>query len=104
MHNEDSQIPDNSSNEVALKLRLLRAAESGALEAIECPNCHQHTVYVCFTNPTENEYRTWFICQECTFEMRVQNTGRPRFYAMERVNYRLEEYDREVLGREHFRQ
>jgi hypothetical protein len=99
MHNENSQIPDNSSSsEVARKLVLLRALESGALDGIECPNCHQHTVSVWFTHPTDNEYRTWFICGECTFEMRAQNTSRPRFYTAERVNNRLDEYDREVRG------
>lgn len=60
--------------------------ELGKLESIECPDCHQQTVSVWFSHPS-TEYRTWFLCKNCPFEMRVQNTTKPGFYTDERLSH-----------------
>jgi hypothetical protein len=76
--------------------------ESGILNSIECPQCHRHSVSVWFTHPQVNEYRTWFICTECSFEMRVQNSEKPLHYTEDRVDARLETYDVDVLRKKRF--
>src|SRR5260370_41590087 len=66
------------------RLALLQAANEGKLDGLPCPRCKAPKVSVWFTRPAENEYRTWFICDRCGFEMRAQNTGRPIHYSEDR--------------------
>ena len=94
--------PENSQNrnsDLLVRLALLHAVETGHLDLIECPQCHEDTVTVFFTHPLENEYRTWFICETCSFKTRMQNSGQPRYYSPSRVDNQLEEYDSDLLGR-----
>ena len=86
------------NNELTVRIGLLRTLESGVLDLIECPQCHKHTVSVWFTRPQEDQYRTWFLCAECSFEMRVQNSERPEYFSADRVDERLEAYDADILG------
>ena len=67
MPQDDSQ---NQNKGLLARLGLLRALESGLVNSIECPDCHEHSITVWFTHPSENEYRTWFVC--CA---RVQDAG-----------------------------
>jgi hypothetical protein len=83
-------------------LSLVRAADSGALDSLECPECHKLSVSVRFTQAQKGVYRTWFICSECTFHTRAQNSERPPHYSEERVDKRLEEYDSDLLGKMRF--
>jgi hypothetical protein len=82
--------------------RLLRAADAGALDSLECPQCHKLSVTVRFTQPQRDVYRTWFLCSGCTFETRVQNSERPPHYSEERVDKCLEKYDSDLLSRMRF--
>ncbi len=66
------------------RLALLRATDEGRLDGLKCPHCQSATVSVSFTHPGEQEYRTWFSCSVCAFEMRAQNTERPVHYSLER--------------------
>ncbi len=81
MHSENSL---SQAHNVAERLELLRAANDGKLDGLICPRCARPCVSVWFTHPTEKEYRTWFICSNCGFEMRAQNSGRPPHYSKER--------------------
>jgi protein-arginine kinase activator protein McsA len=81
---------------------LLQAADKGALDSLECPQCHKHAVSVRFTQPQRGVYRTWFVCSECSFHTRAQNSERPRHYSDERVDKRLEEYDSDLLSNMRF--
>ena len=81
MHSENSL---SQAHNVAERLELLRAANEGKLDGLICPRCARPCVSVWFTHPTEKEYRTWFICSNCGFEMRAQNSGRPPHYSKER--------------------
>jgi hypothetical protein len=101
VHKENFQLP-SSIDEVATRLALLRRLDTGIIDGIECPNCHRHTVSVWFTHPLENEYRTWFVCNSCSFRMRAQNSVRPAMYTEGRVNHELEAYDKEVLDQKKF--
>jgi hypothetical protein len=76
---------------------LLRTLESGVLDSIECPRCHMHSVSVRFTRPSVDEYRTWFVCAECPFRLRVQNSERPRRYSADRLDEDLETFDSGIL-------
>ena len=66
------------------QLALLHSADEGVLDHLQCPQCAQSCVSVWFTHPAPNEYRTWFVCENCNFETRAQNSGRPPFYSEER--------------------
>jgi len=85
------------NSDVSARLALLRSVESGVLDSIPCPQCHSNSVSVWFTHPSLNEYRTWFVCSRCAFQMRVQNSERPAYFSADRVDARLEEYDSEIL-------
>ena len=74
----------SQAHNVAERLELLRAADEGMLEGLTCPRCAKPCVDVWFTHPNEREYRTWFLCGHCAFEMRAQNAGRPPHYSKER--------------------
>jgi len=93
MPRENSRHP---SNETRIGASLLRMLESGILDGIECPQCGRQTVSLRFTRPRESEYRTWFICTNCSFRLRAQNIGRPRQFSAARVDEELESYDRAV--------
>lgn len=94
MQSENSR---DQSNELEMRLALLRRANAGELDKLECPQCHDWTVDVYFTHPAASEYRTWFVCTNCTFEMRAQNSSRPEFFNEGRVSKELEARDIEVL-------
>jgi hypothetical protein len=79
-----SDISRSQSPEMEGRLTLLRAATAGQLDALPCPRCQEAAVSVWFTHAGEHEYRTWFLCAKCGFEMRAQNTGRPPHYSQER--------------------
>jgi hypothetical protein len=66
------------------RLQLLRAEEAGQLEGLIGPRCKKSTVSVWFTHPTEREYRTWFLCENCDFSMRAQNVGQRAHYSKKR--------------------
>jgi len=63
------------------RLSLLRAAAAGQLDGLPCPRCGERAVSVWFTRPTAVDYRTWFGCAKCGFEMSAQNSGRPPHYS-----------------------
>lgn len=88
----------SSSDDVIRRVNLLRALEAGALDTIECPDCHNRSVSVWFSHPVENDYRTWFVCSNCAFRMRAQNTCRPKFYSEERLSHELDVYDTRLLA------
>jgi hypothetical protein len=88
---------------IEARLALARAADSGVLDSLECPDCGCHTVSIWFSHPREDEYRTWFICSECAFNMRGQNLDRPRHYSEERVDPEFEMYDDRILGQAIFK-
>ena len=94
-------MPSGSSHsrndDLQLQLELLWLEEGGTLERLPCPMCHEHSVDVLFTHPAPTEYRTWFLCRNCRFQFRVQNSGRPKHYTEGRVDEDLEEYDRDLL-------
>ena len=90
------------SRRLEAHVSLARAAESGTLDSLECPDCHKLAVSVRFTQPQKGLYRTWFICSECTFHTRAQDSGRPAHYSEERVDKYLEEYDSDLLSKMRF--
>ena len=73
-------------------LQLLKAHEGGQQDGLCCPKCRQSSVSVWFTHPLGNEYRTWFLFENCDFSMRAQNIGKPAHYSKER--------DRTGIGKE----
>lgn len=102
MPSEDFQNPHNDKALLS-QLRLLDEAATGHLEELECPNCHQAAVSVWFTHPAADTYRTWFICADCDFHTRAQNTDRPRFFSEDRVRTDLEEHDLSILKQSIFK-
>jgi hypothetical protein len=82
--------------------RLFHEADSGILDSIECPRCHQRSVSVWFTRPKENQYRTWLVCGDCSFEARAINSERPRSFSEKRIHERLQAYDSDLLGKARF--
>ncbi len=98
------EVPQNSKAELlAHQQRLLWAADAGTLDDLECPRCRQHSVSVWFTHPGDGIYRTWFICSECSFQLRAQNVGIPPHYSEDRVSEQLENYDESLLARARFK-
>jgi hypothetical protein len=91
----------SDSFDLSARVALLHSLESGVLDAIECPRCHQNGISVWFTHPAENVYRTWFRCEECSFIMRAQNRGRPRLYSPARIDPELHAYDLELFAKSH---
>lgn len=79
-------IKDDSQRQADLQARLalVQAASEGKLYDLRCPQCECLTVSVYYTQPAKNEYYTWFICSDCGFSMRAQNSGRPEFYSESR--------------------
>lgn len=103
MRYESSPIPGNKREDLELRLFLIRAADSGALESLECPGCGNSTVSVWFTHPRENEYRTWFVCSACQFTMRTHDLTRPRHFSEGRLSHALNERDKGILERAIFK-
>ncbi len=95
MQRENSHFPDI---DLQAQLQLLRWADQGTLDSLQCPHCHESSMNVWFTHPSEEEYRTWFVCTNCSCTIRAQNSGRPHYFSEERVNGRLETYDAHILS------
>jgi len=68
------------TDETQRRLDLVRSATAGRLDDLPCPKCGQLRVSVKFTQPQSGEYRTWFICTDCGFQMRTQNSERPAHF------------------------
>jgi hypothetical protein len=102
MPRESSPNP-NSDERLTSQLRLLNEAAAGRIEDLECPNCGHAAVSVWFTHPAADMYRTWFICADCDFHARAQNTIRPSFFSEDRVNTDLEEHDLSILKQSLFK-
>jgi len=66
------------------RLLLVQAASEGKLDELRCPQCECQTVSVYFTRPTPTEYHTWFVCSNCDFSMRAQNSSKPEPYSESR--------------------
>ncbi len=80
MANESSLSP---KDDLAARLTLLQAASEGRLDDLPCPHCRGGSVSVWFTRRSENDYWTWFLCRDCSFEMRAQG-DRPTYYSRQR--------------------
>lgn len=76
------------------RVALLQAAEDGRLTDLPCPECRHATVDVRFTHPFPDEWRTWFLCRACPFEMRSQPSGKPTHFSEGLVDRMLEGRDR----------
>jgi hypothetical protein len=96
MPSEESQNPQNDES-LKVQLRLLGKAAAGQIEDLECPSCGHAAVSVWFTHPAADVYRTWFICADCDFHTRAQDTSRPSFFSEARINTELEERDLSIL-------
>ncbi|MCK6481177.1 MAG: hypothetical protein HUU26_01000 [Gemmatimonadaceae bacterium] len=83
------------SIDVEKRLAILRSAAAGILDGLPCPDCGRDSVSVRFTNPSGDEFRTWFLCSACDFRMRAQNSGRPPHFTESRIDPDLEERDRQ---------
>lgn len=104
MSTEESQTPNgNDDDRLSLHANLLKAAAAGRLDDLECPNCRQPAVAVWFTHPAIDAYRTWFMCSNCEFHTRAQDTERPSFFSEDRVKTDLEERDLAILRQSVFK-
>src|SRR5947208_1193178 len=81
-----------NSSRLAERMSLLRAHDAGTLDGLDCPTCYKQTVSVWFTHPAHNIYRIWFVCNECSFQMRAQSNGRPKEFSRDRVHPTLQAY------------
>lgn len=93
----ESSKKHRNEERLSAQLRLLNEATAGHLEDLECPKCRQAAVSVWFTHPAADTYRTWFICANCDFNTRVQNTEKPMFFSQDRVSTDLEERDLSIF-------
>jgi predicted RNA-binding Zn-ribbon protein involved in translation (DUF1610 family) len=84
------------------QLRLLESLDDGQLDKLPCPKCAGATVTTCFTQPTSTEFKTWFVCRSCGFELRVQNVSRPRHFDATRIDPTLQRRDEELVRRRRF--
>ena len=100
MQHEKSQ---NRTNELTAQMDLLRKANTGQLESLDCPKCRHATVSVWFSHPGSDVYRTWFICSNCDFHSRAQNAEKPPFFSEDRVSTELEEKDMAILRQSLFK-
>jgi hypothetical protein len=103
MSTESSQNPNRINDELSLQVRLVHEADAGCLDDLECPKCRHSAVSVWFTHPAADVYRTWFLCVNCDFHTRAQNTEKPRFFSEDRVNTELEEKDLAILRQSIFK-
>lgn len=86
-----------SNERVAHLVDLLKQAEEGKLDGLECPDCHNQSVSIWFTQPAEDEYRTWLVCSRCSFRERVHNSARPTHFSLSRIHRELQRRDTEIL-------
>jgi hypothetical protein len=98
---------DNSRNPIRVRdsslLLLVKESASGHLDNLDCPSCRRASVSVSFSCPAPEIYRTWFVCADCDFRTRVQNTTKPIFFSEDRVSEELEEKDKSILRRAIFK-
>jgi hypothetical protein len=87
-------MPENSNSASRTCIegytRLLTQVASGRLDGLQCPECDQLSVSVCFTPHHANEYRSWFICTSCDFRSRTHNRTRTARPAIDRVKLDIE--------------
>jgi hypothetical protein len=100
---QSPQNPRHSDERLSSHVRLMKGAAAGQLEDLECPTCGHAAVSAWFTHPEPDMYRTWFICSDCDFHSRAQNTERPVFFSEVHVCTDLEERDLSILKRSLFR-
>jgi len=93
----------DAEDDLSRRLTLIKQVNAGLFEGLECPSCKHLTVSAWFTHPAESEYRTWFRCDNCAFEMRAHNTCRPVAYREDRVDRQLDQRDRLVLEKSIFK-
>ena len=84
-------------------IALLNDAAAGRFEQLACPKCHNATVSVWFTNPAKDEFRTWFLCSNCSFHTRAQNSVKPAHFCTYRVRADLEASDQSILSQAIFK-
>src|SRR5215469_10954788 len=92
-----------TNNGLMKQMHLLEEAAIGHLDNLECPKCRHMAVSVWFSHPVPDVYRTWFICADCDFHSRAQNTEKPRFFSDDRVNTVLEEGDIAIVRQSIFK-
>ena len=90
------------NNDVQVRLSLLHEAEAGHLDELTCPQCGSSAVGVRFTQPTTDEYRTWFVCSNCDFEMRVQNSDKPKYFGEGHFDPELQARDEQIVSQRKF--
>jgi hypothetical protein len=83
-------------------VHLAHLADSGKLDNLPCPKCGLESVSVWFTQPTEDEFRTWFVCENCDFKTRAQNSERPHYFQRDRIDKKLEIYDKGTVNERMF--
>jgi len=93
----------DAEDDLSRRLALIKQVDTGLFERLDCPSCQQPAVSAWFTHRAESEYRTWFRCANCAFEMRAHNAGRPVFYREDRIDKQLEQRDRLVLEKSFFK-
>jgi predicted RNA-binding Zn-ribbon protein involved in translation (DUF1610 family) len=100
-----SEKPQNqqSDSTVAERVRLMKEADAGKFEELECPKCGQAAVSVWFTHPAADEYRTWFICAGCGFHTRAHLSEKPANFSESRINTELQERDLLILKQARFK-
>jgi hypothetical protein len=90
--------PQNDKNDRVSKfVRLLKEADAGKFERLECPKCEHLAVAVWFTHPAPDEYRIWFKCTDCDFHTRAQLAEKPHYFSESRINKELEGRDVAIL-------
>jgi len=90
-------MPSHSHEEnLEAHMRLLQEAVLGRFDNLDCPSCRVATVSVWFSHPGQDEYRTWFLCGNCDFHTRVQNSARPAKFTEDRLKPDLERRDRSI--------
>lgn len=92
---ESSHTPEKLERAMSL----IRQAEAGVLDELECPDCRNKSVSVWFTNPAEGQFYEWFVCERCKFDSRVVCSEKPTSYSEARVHYKLELYDKDLLSK-----
>lgn len=71
--------------EVYSKLSLVHASEMGELEGLTCPECETESVGVWFEQKGRRLYYSNYICENCSFKLRVRNSGCPAHFREDRV-------------------
>jgi hypothetical protein len=84
----------SNARDARRRLALVQGVAAGTLSDLACPLCGHSSVNVRFTHPADTEWRTWFMCSLCKFEMRTQNSGRPPHFSEDLIDPALEARDR----------